>query len=364
MRWSQVLNVVDVHCGGENARVVTGGIGDVPGETMLDKRAYLTEHRDELRLRLLQEPRGNVINSADFVLPSRHPEASLGYVIAESTEYPVMSGSNTICVTTALLETGMLPMVEPVTHLVLESAAGLIRVECACADGKVTSVRFTNQPAFVYHLGASVEVAGLGTVTVDVAWGGMAYVLVDAAALGFGITPDEGRDLCVVGEVIKLAAAEQLSAVHPEHPGFPGITNFEWTGPVTRTAEGDPTAVNAVVVSPGRLDRSPCGTGTSARLAVMHARDQVAVGEDFVHTSIIGSRFDSRIESLTAVGGVPAVVPSVAGQAWITQLCQVGVDPSDPFPEGYALADTWGAAPPSPLAARLVAASAAREARP
>ncbi|SDU94731.1 proline racemase [Microlunatus sagamiharensis] len=362
MRWSQVLNVVDVHCGGENARVVTGGLGDVPGETMLDKRAYLTEHRDELRLRLLQEPRGNVINSADFVLPTRHPEAQLGYVIAESTEYPVMSGSNTICVTTALLETGMLPMVEPVTHLTLESAAGLIRVECTCADGKVTSVRFTNQPAFVYHLAAPVEVPGLGTVTVDVAWGGMAYVLLDAALLGFGITPDEGRDLCVVGEVIKLAAAEQLDAVHPENPDFPGITNFEWTGPVSRGADGLLTAANAVVVSPGRLDRSPCGTGTSARLAVMHARGEIGAGEDFVHTSIIGSRFDSRIESLTSVGGVPAVVPSVAGQAWITQLCQVGVDPTDPFPAGYALADTWGAAPPSPLAARLVAA--AERARP
>ena len=232
MRWSQVLNVVDVHCGGENARVVTGGVGDVPGETMLDKRAYLTEQRDDLRLRLLQEPRGGVIHSADFVLPSRHPEAQLGYVIAESTEYPVMSGSNTICVTTALLETGMLPMIEPVTHLTLESAAGLIRVECTCADGKVTSVRFTNQPAFVYHLDAEVEVPGLGTVTVDVAWGGMAYVLLDAASLGFDLTPDEGRDLCVVGEAIKLAAADQLPAVHPEHPEFPGITNFEFTGPL------------------------------------------------------------------------------------------------------------------------------------
>ncbi len=357
MRWTQVLNVVDVHCGGENARVVTGGIGDVPGETVFDKRAHLIEHRDDLRLRLLQEPRGGVIHSADFVLPSRHPEAQLGYVIAESSEYPVMSGSNTICVTTALLETGMLPMVEPVTHLTLESAAGLIRVECTCADGKVTSVRFTNQPAFAHHLAAPVEVPGLGTVTVDVAWGGMAYVLVDAAGLGFALTPDEGRDLCVVGEAVKRAAAEQLTAVHPEHPEFPGITIVEWTGPLTRTPDGVLTAVNAVVVSPGRLDRSPCGTGTSARLAVMHARGQVGVGEDFVHTSIIGSRFDSRIESLTSVGGVPAVVPSVAGQAWITQLCQVGVDPSDPFPNGYVLADTWGAAPPSPLAARLVAAA-------
>ncbi len=297
-----MLSVVDVHCGGENARVVTGGLGDVPGETMLDKRAYLTEHRDELRLRLLQEPRGGVIHSADFVLPSNHPEARLGYVVAESTEHPVMSGSNTICVTTALLETGMLPMTEPVTHLALESAAGLVRLERACADGEVTSVRFTNQPAFVHH----------------------------------------------------LDAAEQLPAVHPEHPELPGITNLAWTGPLGRTDAGERTARNAVVVSPGRIDRSPCGTGTSDRLAVLHARGLVAPGENFVHTSLIRSRFDSRAEALTTVGGVP----SVAGQAWITQLCQVGVDPGDPFPQGCTLGDTWGASPPSELAARLVAAAA------
>jgi len=251
-----------------------------------------------------------------------------------------MSGSNTICVATVLLETGMLPAQEPITRLVLESPAGLIPLECTVRDGKVTSVRFTNQPAFVYHLDATVEVEGVGAVTVDVAWGGMAYVIVDARRFDLQITPDEARDICDLGERIKIAAAEQLDAVHPENPDFPGITICEFTLPPERV-DGVLTAKNTVVVSPGRCDRSPCGTGTSARLAVMHARGEIAVGERFIHTSIIDSRFDCRIEAETTVGGIPAVVPSVAGQAWITDLTTLVLDPSDPYPMGYRLTDTW-----------------------
>jgi proline racemase len=307
---------------------------------MFDKRVHLERHRDDIRRLLSREPRGGVARNINIVLPSSHPEAAFGYVIMEPTEYPAMSGSNTICVATVLLETGMVPIQEPVTDLVLESPAGLIRLSCTCTGGKVTQVRFTNQPAFVYHLDATVEVPGLGTVAVDVAWGGMAYALVDAARFGFGLTPDEARDLCEVGERVTRAAAEQLPAVHPENSGFPGISITELTGPVRRE-EGVATARNAVVVSPGRLDRSPCGTGTCARLAVLHARGELAAGDRFVHESVLGTRFDSRIESTTAVGGVPAVVASVAGQAWITDLSQVGVDPTDPFPTGYELSDTW-----------------------
>src|SRR5579859_2213069 len=343
MRWSKILNVVECHAGGEVGevgKVVTGGIGDVPGETMFDKKIYLEQHLDDIRKLLLFEPRGGVAHSANFVLPSRHTEARLGYVIAESTEYPAMSGSNTICTATVLLETGMLPMTEPVTELALEAPAGLIRLRCECQDGKVTGVRFTNQPAFAYHLDAKIEVAGLGAITVDVAWGGMAYVIASDRSLGFSLTPDEGRDLCVQGQAIKQAAAEQLAVVHPENPQFAGITQTEFTGPLGRE-DGTLVSRNAVVVSPGRLDRSPCGTGTSARLAVMHARGQIAPGETFVHESVIGSRFSSSIDDLTTVGSYPAVVPSVTGQAWITELCQVGYVPTDPFPEGYTLSDTW-----------------------
>jgi len=340
MRFNNMVDVVGCHAEGEIGNVVVGGIGDVPGKTMLDKRNYLQEHRDDLRQRLLHEPRGNVVRSTNVVLPSSNPAAAMGYVIMESTEYPVMSGSNTICVATVLLETGMVPMTEPVTTLTLESPAGLISLECKCHDGKVTSVRFVNQPAFVYHLDAQIEVPGYGTVTVDVAWGGMAYVLVDAASVGFALEPSEARELCVVGQTIKTAAAEQLSAVHPENPDFPGITQTEFTTPVQRI-DGVLTGRNAVIVSPGRIDRSACGTGTSARLAAIYARGQIAPGEHFIHRSILDTHFDGVIEDVTTVGGVPAIVPSIAGQAWITDFSKVGVDPSDPFPTGFTLSDTW-----------------------
>ena len=346
---NNLVDVVGCHAEGEVGNVVVGGIGDVPGQTMFDKRNYLQEHRDDLRRRLLQEPRGNVVRSTNIVLPSNNPAAAMGYVIMESTEYPAMSGSNTICVATVLLETGMVPMVEPVTQLTLESPAGLIDLECQCRDGKVTSVRFLNQPAFVYHLDAMIEVPGIGTLSVDVAWGGMAYVLVDAASCGFEIAPAEARDLCVVGQQIKTAAAEQLAAVHPVHPEFPGITQTEFTNPLQRV-DGVLTARNAVIVSPGRIDRSACGTGTSARMAAMHARGHIQVGEHFVHQSILGTSFDGVIESLTTLGDVAAVVPSIAGQAWITDFTKVGVDPTDPFPAGFTLSDTWMAPSPAPVA--------------
>jgi proline racemase len=340
MRFNRLINVVGCHAEGEIGNVVVGGIPDVAGESMLDKRRHLAQDADWLRQLLLKEPRGNVVRSANVVFPSAHPEADMGYVIMESTEYPVMSGSNTICVATVLLETGMLPMREPVTELTLESPAGLIRVSCTCRDGKVTGVKFINQPAFVYHLDAHVEVEGIGTVTVDVSWGGMAYVLVDAPSVGFSLRPSEARELCEVGQRIKYAAAEQLPVQHPENPEFAGITQTEFTLPVHREADAL-VGRNAVVVSPGRIDRCPCGTGTSARLALLHARGTIKPGERFISESILGTRFDSTIESLTRVGGFDAVIPSVTGQAWITDVSQIGVDPSDPFPAGYTLADTW-----------------------
>jgi proline racemase len=340
MQWKRTLTVVGCHVGGEVGDVVTGGLGEIRGASVFEKRLYFEEHLDQLRRMLLLEPRGAAVRSVNFVVPASDPRAQLGYIIVETTEYPAMSGSNTICTATVLLETGMLPMTEPITEITLESPAGLIPLRCECSSGKVTSVRFTNQPSFVYHLDAKIEVVGLGTVSVDVAWGGMAYVLVDAASLGFSLTGDEARDLCVVGETVKQAAAEQLPVVHPEEPRYPGITLAEFTGPLQHE-EGVLVSRNTVVVSPGRLDRSPCGTGSSARMAVLSARRQLDVGDRFVHESIIGSRFDCRVERTARVGDYEAIVPSVAGQAWLTGISQIGVDPSDPFTDGYTLADVW-----------------------
>jgi proline racemase len=335
-----MVNVVKCHVGGEINNVVTGGIGDVPGATVFDKMKFFRDHDDDLRKLLLHEPRGAVTHCVNYVVPATDPEAQLGYVIAESTEYPAMSGSNTICVTTALLETGMIRMIEPVTDVVLEAPAGLIRIRCTCQDGKVTSVEFENQPAFAYRLAAPLELQGYPTLTVDVAWGGMAYVLASAEELGLQLTPDEASDLCELGQRVKTAAAEQIPVTHPENPEFAGITQTEFVGPLER-ADGVLTSRNAVVVSPGRLDRSPCGTGTSARLAVLKAQGLIAVGEPFIHESVIGSKFGARIDRVSTVGPYEAVIPRISGQAYITEISQVGLDPADPFPTGYKLSDTW-----------------------
>jgi proline racemase len=340
VKFSKSINLVGAHAEGEVGNVIVGGVGQIPGETMLDKRNHLQGDRDWIRQLILQEPRGAVVRSVNLVLPSNNPEADMGYIIMESTEYPVMSGSNTMCVATVLLETGMLPMIEPVTHLTLESPAGLIYITAECQDGKVKKVKLVNQPAFVYQLDAKVEVEGFGTVNMDIAWGGMAYCLVDARSVGFKLSPDEGRELCVAAQKIKTSAAAQISAVHPIYPEYPGITQVEFTNPLGRK-DGVLTAKNCVVVSPGRIDRSPCGTGTSARLAVMHSRGEIEVGERFIHESIIGTFFESAVEGLTDVGGVPAVIPSVAGQAWITDISTIVLDPSDPFQTGYTLSDSW-----------------------
>lgn len=340
MQFSKSLKLVGAHCEGETCNVIVGGIGQVPGETILDKRNFLAEERDWIRKLVLHEPRGQVIHNCNIILPSNLPGADAGFVTMEAIEYPVMSGGNVIAVATVLLETGMVDAVEPITNMVLESAAGPIPVECRVENGKVKSVRFTNQPAFVYEIDKHIEVEGVGTVRLDVAWGGMTYGILDARDFGFSITPDEARDICDLGEKIKIAARDQISFTHPENPTFPGLTNVEFTLPATRV-DGVLHAKNTVVVSPGRCDRCPCGTGTSARLALMHAKGEIQVGETLIHKSIIDTTFDSRIESLTKVGNVPAVIPSVAGQAWITELSTVVLDPTDPFPEGVKLTDTW-----------------------
>ncbi|PCK86568.1 hypothetical protein CPT32_12570 [Rhizobium sophoriradicis] len=340
MRFKKVLSVVDCHAEGESGKVIVGGVGQVKGETMFDKRTYLETHMGDIRKMVLFEPRGAVWHNANIVLPSNHPEADFGYVIMETTEYPVMSGSNTMCVATVLLETGILPMREPVTNLTLESPAGLIRVRCECSDGKVTSVRLVNQPAFCYHLDSHIDVEGLGSVRVDIVYGGMTYTMVDAAALGFSIDPSEAPDLCEIGQKLKFAAAEQLAVEHPDNPAIPGITNTQFMGPLRRE-NGQLISKNCVVVSPGRCDRSPCGTGSSARLALLHAKGLIAPDETLIHESITGSRFTCAIDGLAKVGKYDAVIPAISGQAWITGFYQMGMDPTDPYQEGFTVADTW-----------------------
>jgi proline racemase len=350
LRLGRTIRAVDLHACGEPGRVIVSGVDTVPGATMFDAMTWLQANRDDLRLRMLREPRGYPAANCNLILPSSNPEAQAGYVIMEQVEYPGMSGTNTMCVVTALLETGMVLMTEPVTELVLEAPAGLIRVRADCRDGKVIGVTFRNVPAFATHLDATVDVPHLGTVAVDVAYGGMFYVIASAEAFGLRLTPDEGADIARITEMIKAAANEQLPVVHPEQPGFTGITIGQLSGPAHDPAN---SMRNVVTVSTGALDwqrpatwtgaidRSPCGTGTSARMAILHAKGRLGIGEDFRHEGILGTVFVGQLLEKTRVGDRPAVVPQITGQAWITGIAEYVVDPTDPFPDGFTIGDIW-----------------------
>jgi proline racemase len=337
MRASRAITVVGCHAGGEIGNVVVGGVLPPQGETVFEQMQALA-HDDSLRRLLIREPRGSVAVHANLVVPPTRKDCDAGYIIMEPTEYPAMSGSNTICVATVLLETGMVAMREPETTLRLEAPAGVVEVVAVCSDGKCESVEFTNVPCFADRLDATLEVEGLGTLTVDVSYGGMWYAIADAKALGFALEPSEARDLSLAGEQIRLAAREQLPCAHPENPEIAGVSIVQIAEPWRGVGE---VSKNAVVVAPGRLDRSATGTGLSARLAVLYARGSMRVGDAMTHASVIGSTFDGRIVSEATVGGRPAIVPAIRGSAWITGITQVLVDPTDPFPEGYLLSDTW-----------------------
>ena len=340
MRFSRMINVVGVHAEGELNEVITGGVLDVPGKSVFEKMEYLQTKADWLRKFLLNEPRGKVAQCVNLVVPACDPKADAGFVIIESDYYVPMSGTNTICTTTALLETGMLPMTEPVTKLTLEAPGGLVAVTATCRNGKCESVSFDNVPAFVFTLQKPVEVPDVGTVVVDVAYGGMIYCMVDAASLGIQLVNSEARDLVDLGEKIKRAAAVQLPCVHPENPGIHTINQTLFAGPL-RTENGVKTAKNTVIVSPGRHDRSPCGTGTTARLAIMHAKGQIGVNEDFVHESLIGTKFIGRITGEGRMGTTKTVDINITGRGWITAFHQYVLDPSDPFPNGFRVGDQW-----------------------
>jgi proline racemase len=320
----RTVTVIGCHAGGEVGNVVVAGVEPPPGESVREQMEALRAD-DSLRRFLLREPRGSVATHANLIVPSAREDCTFGYVIMEPTEYPLMSGSNTICVTTVLLESGMVEMQEPETVLRLEAPAGVVEVRATCRGGRVESVELTNVPAVAAQLDAPLEVDGLGSLRVDVAFGGMWYAIADAAALGFALEPGEARALCEAGERIRVAAKEQLdpriSIVQIAQP---------WQGvrAVSR---------NAVVIAPGRLDRSATGTGLSARMAVLHARGLMRVGDTMTHASPIGSTFDGRIVAETDDG----IVPAIRGSAFVMGRTELYVDDRDPFPQGYLLSDTW-----------------------
>lgn len=339
MRAGRAIQVVGCHAEGETGDVIVGGVLPPPGETMFARMQAMARDHDGVRRLLLSEPRGSICRHLNLLTPPTRPDCQAGLIIMEPTEYVPMSGSNLICTVTVLLETGMLAMTEPETVVTVDTPAGPVRAVASCRDGRCERVTFTNVPSFVDRLDAMLEVDGFGTVAADIAYGGMFYAIVDATRLGFAVTADEARELAVLGERVRLAARAQLDVVHPENPGITGVSivqlnrPFAGVGAVTR---------NTCIVAPGRSDRSPTGTGTSARMAVLHARGQMRVGEAMTHESLIGSRFEGRIAAATTIAGRPAIVPEISGRAWITGMFTYLVDPSDPWPEGFQVADMMG----------------------
>lgn len=339
MRTSKLIEIVACHCEGEVGDVIVGGVAPPPGETLWAQSRFVAADQT-LRRFVLSEPRGGVHRHVNLLVPPKHPGAQAGFIIMEPEDTPPMSGSNAICVATVLLDTGRVAMTEPVTRMTLEAPGGPIEVEALCRDGKAERITVTNVASFADRLDATIEVEGVGTITVDTAYGGDSFVLVDAAALGFAIVPDEARDLVEIGVRITRAANAQIGFRHPMNPEWSHISFCQFTRPVEHI-DGVATGLNTVVVMPGKLDRSPCGTGCSARMAVLHARGALGVGDRFVGRSVIGSEFHCRVTAETTLAGRPAIVPSLSGRAWITGTRQEMLDPADPFPQGYRLSDTW-----------------------
>ncbi len=339
MQTTKVIHVVSCHAEGEVGDVIVGGVKPPPGETLWAQSRFI--HEDQaLRNFVLNEPRGGVFRHVNLLVPPKDPRAAMGFIIMEPMHTPPMSGSNSMCVATVLLETGIVEMSEPETRLVLEAPGGLIEVVAQCQGGKARSVRVTNVASFADRLDQTIEVEGIGTLTVDTAYGGDSFVLVDAASLGFSLKADEARDIATTGVKITRAANAQLGFRHPENPEWRHVSFCQLTAPLVDEA-GVPSGRNTVVIDPGKLDRSPTGTGCSARMAVLHAKGILKEGDRFTGISIIDSRFDCRIERTTEIGGRAAIVPSISGRAWITGTHQHMLDAQDPWPGGYRLSDTW-----------------------
>jgi proline racemase len=330
------FEAVDSHTEGMPTRVVTSGVGVIPGDSMAERRRYFIDHLDHIRHLLMNEPRGHAAMSGAILQPPARPDADWGVVFIEVSGCLPMCGHGTIGVATVLVETGMVAVTEPVTAIRLDTPAGLVVAEVAVRDGRAESVTLRNVPSFGYQLDATVEVPGFGRVGLDVAFGGNFYAIVGLDQLGIPFTPADARvrqRMLDAGLSIMDAVTEQLAPVHPEDPLITGCHHVYLAAPGSDARHSR----HAMAIHPGWFDRSPCGTGTSARMAQLHARGELALHTDFVNESLIGSRFVGRLLEETTVGGRRAVVPAITGRAWITGTARYVLDPTDPFPTGFQL---------------------------
>jgi len=337
MRWKKTITMVEAHAEGEVGRIVTSFVNDIPGKTMLAKMNYINQVDDSLRRFLVFEPRGYAQMSTNLIFEPIHKEADIGFLILQGDKAHAMSGSNSICLVTVLLETGRIEMIEPETVVTLDTPAGLVRAVANCKNGKCEQVTLDMTPSYADQLDRIIEVEGLGEVKVDIAFGGIFYALIDPVQFDLKILPENARQLVDIGTRIHRAVNSQLDIRHPELEDLKGISYTMFVG-----HDSDGVMKGATILPPGRIDRSPCGTGNSARLAVMEARGQVKVGQSLKARSIIDSEFQVEIVAKKTIAGKSGILPRVSGRGWIHGIHQVGVDPSDPYPHGYKVSDCWG----------------------
>ena len=339
MNSNKLIHIVSCHAEGEVGNVIVGGIAAPKGDSLWEKARWIDQDQ-KLRQFVLNEPRGGVFKHVNLLVPAQNPKAQQGFIVMEPEHTPPMSGSNSICVSTVLLDTGLIEMKEPITEFILEAPGGLVPVKAYCEDGKAKSIEVNNVASFADQLNINIEVEGLGTLKVDTAYGGDSFVFINAQDLGFEIKPDEAKDISDIGSKITAAANQQLNFTHPTNSEWSHISFCQMVLPIFEE-EGVKISKNTVVIDPGKLDRSPCGTGCSARMAVLYAKGELKKGDRMIGRSIINSRFDCSIVDETMVGDKKAIIPSIRGRAWITGTHQLMLDPEDPWPEGYRLSDTW-----------------------
>lgn len=336
MRWTRTLQTVDVHCAGEIGRVITGGVLNIPGATMADKLHHLNHIDDSLRRFLCSEPRSAPTGSFCLLTPPCDPAADVGLIILQPDQAHAMSGSNAMCAATALIETGMIPMQEPETVITFDTAAGLVRAMADCAEGKVTRVSLDMPPSFVAKSGA-IQTENFGEIAYDLCFGGVFYALVDVDQISLRIAPEHARALASIGVALRNLIAGIEAAPHPTIPALNGLAYVMF-----RAEDPDGALRTCTTLRPGRADRSPCGTGSNANMALRFAQGRAKPGDMITSRYIIGGEFTTELLSIAKIGPFTATCNRVSGQCWIYGMTQIGLDPSDPFPQGFTLSDTWG----------------------
>ena len=338
MTAESAIRMINTHAEGELGYVAIDGVPEIPGETIADRLGWLNSDAGiPLRRHLMLAPRANPACSVNLIMDPVDPAADAAFVILQPNAAHASSGSNSICVTTALLESGRIPMIEPETVVTLETAAGLVTASATCRNGKCERVAIDMVPSFVEALDAVLDTSEWGPVKADICYGGVFYALVDVGEIGLSIIPRDAADLARIGMVLR----DRFAAVHPViHPEIPAINGIAYV--MFWQAGADRQTRTATVMPPGRLDRSPCGTGSSAHLASLHARGQISVGESVTTRSVIGSAFEVMLLGVTEAAGHTAILPRISGRGWRFGETLVETDPSDIFASGYAVTDVWG----------------------